>query len=97
MDVFTESPALDNALVSPSNWGSEQWVHDQFAWLRQNEPLKYLSPEGYKPFWNVTRYSDIKEIEGQKQLFINDPRPTRVGRGSLMKSCFWPSISLMSL
>ena len=76
MDVFTESPALDNALVSPSNWGSEQWVHDQFAWLRQNEPLKYLSPEGYKPFWNVTRYSDIKEIEGQKQLFINDPRPT---------------------
>ena len=76
MDVFTQSPALDNALVSPSNWGSEQWVHDQFAWLRQNEPLKYLSPEGYKPFWNVTRYSDIKEIEGQKQLFINDPRPT---------------------
>ena len=76
MDVFTQSPALDNAMVSPSNWGSEQWVHDQFAWLRQNEPLKYLSPEGYKPFWNVTRYNDIKEIEGQKQLFINDPRPT---------------------
>ena len=76
MDVFTQSPALDNALVNPSNWASEQWVHDQFAWLRQNEPLKYLSPEGYKPFWNVTRYDDIKQIEGQKQLFINDPRPT---------------------
>ena len=75
MDVFTESPALDNELVNPSNWGSEQWVHDQFAWLRQNEPLKYLA-RGYKPFWNVTRYNDIKQIEGQKKLFINDPRPT---------------------
>ena len=40
------------------------------------QPLKYLSPEGYKPFWNVTRYDDIKQIEGQKKLFINDPRPT---------------------
>ena len=42
MDVFTESPALDNELVNPSNWGSEQWVHDQFAWLLQIEPLTYL-------------------------------------------------------
>ena len=41
-----------------------------------NEPLKYLSPEGFDPFWNVTRYEDIKAIEGNKALFINDPRPT---------------------
>ena len=67
---------LDNALSQPVELGKRQWVHDQFAWLRQNEPLKYLSPEGYKPFWNVTRYDDIKQIEGQKKLFINDPRPT---------------------
>lgn len=76
MDVITQSPALDNALVDPSNWADERWVHRQFAWLRQHEPLKYLAPEGYKPFWNVTRYEDIKAIEGQKKVFINDPRPT---------------------
>ena len=76
MDLITQSPALDNALVDPSNWADERWVHEQFAWLRQHEPLKYLAPEGYKPFWNVTRYEDIKAIEGQKKVFINDPRPT---------------------
>ena len=51
-------------------------MHDQFAWLRENDPLKCLSPEGFEPFWNVTKYADIKTIEGNKKLFINDPRPT---------------------
>ena len=76
MAIFTDSPALDNGMVDASNWASEKWVQDQFAWLRQNAPMQYLSPECYQPFWNVTRYNDIKEIEGQKKVFINDPRPT---------------------
>jgi hypothetical protein len=76
MQVITQSPALDNALIDTANWANEQWVHEQFSWMRENAPLQYLSPEGYEPFWNVTRYNDIKEIEGNKKLFINDPRPT---------------------
>ncbi len=76
MQVLTTSPEIDNAIVSPSNWGNEKWMHDQFAWLRANDPLKYLSPEGFESFWNVTRYTDVKTIEGNKKLFINDPRPT---------------------
>ncbi|MDB9798343.1 hypothetical protein OAB85_06735, partial [Pseudomonadales bacterium] len=75
MQVITQSPELDNALVDASNWADEKWVHDQFTWLRENAPLQQLSPEGFEPFWNVTRYNDIKEIEGNKQVFINDPRP----------------------
>ena len=75
MKVITQFPELDNALVDPSNWADEQWVHDQFTWLRENAPLQQLSPEGFEPFWNVTRYNDIKEIEGNKQVFVNDPRP----------------------
>jgi len=76
MPVITQSPDLDNALVNPANWADENWVHEQFSWMRANEPLKYLSPEGFDPFWNVTRYADIKAIEGNKAVFINDPRPT---------------------
>ena len=52
MSVFTESPDLDNALVNPANWANEKWVHEQFSWMRANEPLKYLSPEDFDPFWN---------------------------------------------
>ena len=44
MEIFTQSPALDRALVDPANWADEQWVHDQFAWLRKNAPLQQLAP-----------------------------------------------------
>ncbi len=75
MDILTTSPALDNALVNPENWADESWVLEQFAWLRANDPIRRLSPEGFEPFWNLTRYNDIKQVEQLKQVFINDPRP----------------------
>ena len=31
LDLITQSPALDNALINPSNWADERWVHEQFA------------------------------------------------------------------
>ncbi len=76
MQVFTSSPEIDQALVDPANWGDEDWVHQQFSWMRNNAPLMRVAPEGFEPFWNVTRYHDIKTIEGNKRGFINDPRPT---------------------
>lgn len=75
MDLYTSSPELDNALVDPANWADERGIHAQLTWLREHEPLRWMEPEGFDPFWNVTKYHDIKEIEGNKQVFINDPRP----------------------
>ena len=66
----------DNALVNPANWADNDWMHAQFAWLRQNDPVRRLAPDGYEPFWNLTRYHDVQSVEQQKALFINDPRPT---------------------
>lgn len=71
----TTSPALDNALVDPTKWADEQWLQDQMHWLRQNDPVRYCEPEGFDPFWSITKYADIKEIELDKKTFINDPRP----------------------
>ena len=76
MSLHTESPALDMALVDPEFWSREDQVHQQLTWLRHNDPLRLLQPEGFEPFWNVTKYEDIKAIEGNKKVFINDPRPT---------------------
>jgi len=76
MVLRESSPALDNAIVDPASWADEQGIHEQLKWLRDNDPLRYLAPEGFDPFWSVTRYNDIREIEQKKQIFINDPRPT---------------------
>lgn len=78
---MTTSPELDNALVNPANWADEAWVHAQLAWLREHDPLRVLEPEGFEPFWSVTKYADIKEIEQRKAIFINDPRPTLAPQG----------------
>jgi len=81
MKLFTTSPQLDNAIVDPASWADEQGIHEQLRWLRNNDPLRFLEPDGFDPFWCVTKYADIKEIEGSKQVFINDPRPTLGPKG----------------
>ena len=75
LPVVTESPALDEALVDSARWADEAWMHEQFAWLRRNAPIRRMAPDGFDPFWCVTRHADIKAIEGDKRLFISDPRP----------------------
>lgn len=75
MELHTESPALENALMDPASWADEEGMHEQFRWLRLNDARRHMEPEGYEPFWCITKYQHIKEIEGQKRTFINDPRP----------------------
>ena len=73
--VLTESPELDGAMVDPAHWADESWLHAQFAWLRANAPLRRMAPDGFEPFWSITRHQDVMAVEGDKRRFINDPRP----------------------
>ena len=74
-EVATSSPDLDAAIVNARQWADEDWLHAQFAWLRANDPVRMMTPDGYDPFWSITRHADILAIEGDKRLFVNDPRP----------------------
>ena len=75
LEILPSSPTLDDAIIDPSRWANEHWIHSQFTWLRKNDPIRRMSPQGFDPFWSITRYNDIIEIEGNKLVFINDPRP----------------------
>ena len=81
MSIPTQSPEIDNALASAEFWSREHEIHELLTWLRANDSLRYVEPEGFEPFWNVTKYNDIKAIEGNKKGFINDPRPTLALKG----------------
>ena len=87
MQLKTTSPELDNAIVDPASWADERGIHEQLRWLREHDPVRYLRPEGFEPFWSINRYADIKEIESKKAVFINDPRPTLapIGTTQLMQ------------
>ena len=75
LPILTESPELDDALVDSARWADEAWMHAQFTWLRSHAPIRWMTPNGFEPYWCITRHADIKAIEGDKRLFINDPRP----------------------
>ena len=72
--------AVENRLVNPAFWANEQDVHELFGWLRDNKPVCHMAPQGFEPFWSVTKYHDIKEIEGKKSVFVNEPRQTLIER-----------------
>ena len=50
--------------------------HDSYRWLRVNNPLGIARPEGFDPFWVVTKHAHILAISRQNELFHNADRPT---------------------
>ena len=54
------------ALASGEFWGRDP--QRELAWLRANDPV-YWDAEG--AVWGVARYDDLKEVEGQPQIFSN--------------------------
>jgi cytochrome P450 len=73
---MAESYALrDGDIIEPEVYGRTGHPHQAFAWLRANDPLRFVEPERFRPFWAVTKHADIIEIEKQPELFASEPRP----------------------
>jgi hypothetical protein len=64
-------------LVDPSAYADGR-IFKTYAWLRSNNPLGVAQPEGYDPFWVVTRHADILEISRQNALFHSGDRSTTI-------------------
>ena len=62
-------------LVDPRAYADDR-IHDAYRWLRANNPLGIARPEGFDPFWVVTRHADILNVGRQNDLFHNADRPT---------------------
>jgi cytochrome P450 len=43
-----------------------------FDRLRKEDPVHYCENENYGPFWSITKYNDIMEIETNHQVFSSD-------------------------
>lgn len=49
-------------------------VHPYFARLREEDPVHYVSESMYGPFWCVTKYRDIVEMEKAHDIFSSEQR-----------------------
>jgi len=77
--MTVEIPAeVANAVVDPKAYALEKPLDAAFKWLRENAPLAQIKPDGYNPFWAVTRHADIQAVEAQNDLFLSGLRTPAV-------------------
>jgi cytochrome P450 len=60
-------------LIDPRPYADTGTPHSSFAALRQSSPLHWCEPEGYAPFWAVTKHADICSISKRPDTFLNAP------------------------
>jgi cytochrome P450 len=59
-------------LLAPASFSDGQ-PHEQFRWLRQNEPVsRHPEPDG-PGFWAVTRYDDVRVVGRDHETFSSVP------------------------
>lgn len=55
-------------LLSATSYASGQ-PHEQFDWLRANDPVHWHKEPGGPGFWAVTRYADVKTVSRDTRTF----------------------------
>jgi cytochrome P450 len=65
---------IDNAIVDASVYQDDARYHELFAKLRTESPVRWTTPDGYEPFWTVSRYEDIVKVQTQPALFLSGGR-----------------------
>jgi len=64
---------IDDAIVNPDLFANEE-IDALYAKLRAEEPLRFMEPNGFRPFWSITKHADILEIEKRSDVFVNSLR-----------------------
>lgn len=62
---------IDDEVVNPEIYADEDEMHAMFARLRAQEPLRWMQPVGFRPFWSVTKHADVLEVEKRSDVFVN--------------------------
>ena len=63
------------AIAYPETYTDESKLHSILTSMRKNDPVCWLEPDNYSPFWAVTKHSDISEIELKNDLKIISAAP----------------------
>lgn len=72
------APTAEDAariFADPTAYADEPRLHAALTLLRAQAPVVLVDQPPYRPFWAITRHSDIMDIERDNALWINAPRP----------------------
>ncbi|MCP5041894.1 MAG: cytochrome P450 [bacterium] len=65
-------------LVDSAAYASHGYPHEAWAKLRRESPVHHFSPQGWLPFWAITKHEHIVEVSKQPDVFLNAPGMTFV-------------------
>lgn len=65
---------IDNRIVNPDVYTDLPTLLADYATLRREDPVHWTQPDGYRPFWAITRHADITTVSKSNELFINRER-----------------------
>ena len=66
------SVPLDQIDVSKPRLFQDDTIGHYFERLRRDDPVHWHSNDFYGPFWSVTRYQDIVQVDSQHALYSSD-------------------------
>ena len=72
--AMTTRPIDDDAIVATGTYSDPAAYDALFTRLREENPVHWTQPDDYRPFWSVTKYADIQEVERNAAVFLNAPR-----------------------
>src|SRR5262245_23737400 len=62
-------------LIDPPSYSKLGYPHAEWKELRRM-PLTYFEPEGWQPYWAITKHADVIEVSKQPERFLNGPGMT---------------------
>ncbi len=65
---------IDEIITDPATYADEAKYHETFALLRRTDPVHWCEPRDFRPFWAITRYAELTEVELNPANFLNAPR-----------------------
>jgi hypothetical protein len=60
-------------LIDPSGYEEKGHPHASWTALREASPVHRCEPDGYSPYWAVTRHADICSISKTPAVFLSSP------------------------
>jgi cytochrome P450 len=59
-------------VCDPVRYAAHGYPEDLWTRLRAETPIAWFEPEGYEPFWAVTKHADILDVASQPVRFSNE-------------------------
>lgn len=77
--MMTNAPVIPaemaQKLVAPTAYATGE-ILETYRWLRGNMPVARAEPEGFDPFWVVTRHADILAVSKNNAIFPSGEKAT---------------------